>query len=80
MIRKSWKRCIRKNGVAGVIHANDRVAATLLQALAKTGWRVPRQLRLVGFDDVKYASFFFDAASKQSRRAGFLAIDSLHRT
>ncbi|QDT05741.1 Arabinose metabolism transcriptional repressor [Rubripirellula lacrimiformis] len=44
------------HGVDGVICANDRVAATLLQSLAKTGIRVPHQLRLVGFDDVNYAA------------------------
>ncbi len=38
-----------------IICSNDRVAATLMQTLAKLGIEVPRDIRLIGFDDVKYA-------------------------
>lgn len=39
-----------------VVCANDLTAAVLLRLLEKNDVRVPRDLRLVGFDDVKYAS------------------------
>jgi LacI family transcriptional regulator len=36
--------------------ANDQTAAQLMRALEKNRVRVPRDLRVVGFDDVKYAT------------------------
>ncbi len=39
-----------------VICANDLVAAELLRTLDRVGVRVPRDLRIVGFDDAKYAT------------------------
>ena len=36
--------------------ANDHTAADLLQTLAREGHRVPSDVRLVGFDDVRYAT------------------------
>jgi LacI family transcriptional regulator len=36
--------------------ANDHTAAELLQTLAREGHRVPSDVRLVGFDDVRYAT------------------------
>ncbi|TWU20315.1 Arabinose metabolism transcriptional repressor [Novipirellula galeiformis] len=38
-----------------IICSNDRVAATLMQTLARLGIAVPSDIRLVGFDDVNYA-------------------------
>ncbi len=40
----------------GVICANDLTAAQLMRGLEKSGVRVPHDLRVVGFDDVKYAT------------------------
>ena len=39
-----------------LICANDHTAATLLRSLHGAGVRVPRDLRVVGFDDAKYAT------------------------
>lgn len=39
-----------------VICANDRVAALLMRSLARTGVDVPRDVRVVGFDDVRFAT------------------------
>ena len=39
-----------------VVCANDRTAASLIKAMLEHGLSVPRQLRIVGFDDVSYAS------------------------
>jgi len=38
------------------ICANDNTAAVLMQSLERAGLRVPRDIRVVGFDDVKYAT------------------------
>ena len=42
-------------GADAVICANDHLAAELLRAFAREGVRVPRDVRVVGFDDVRYA-------------------------
>jgi len=39
-----------------VLCTSDHLAAQLLQSLTRIGLRVPQDLRLVGFDDVRYAS------------------------
>jgi len=39
-----------------VICANDLTAAQLMRTLGANGVRVPRDLRIVGFDDAKYAT------------------------
>src|SRR5439155_13332535 len=38
------------------IYANDHTAAQLLRSLETVGVKVPRDVRVVGFDDVKYAT------------------------
>jgi GntR family transcriptional regulator, arabinose operon transcriptional repressor len=40
----------------GVVCANDYTAALVMQILGPLGIRIPSDLRIVGFDDVKYAS------------------------
>ena len=40
----------------GIVCSNDRTAARLMKTLADLGIAVPDQVRLVAFDDVKYAS------------------------
>jgi LacI family transcriptional regulator len=42
--------------VDAVLCASDNVAALLLRSLERTGRRVPRDVRLVGFDDVRFAT------------------------
>lgn len=39
-----------------IVCANDNTAAVLMQSLERERLRVPRDLRVVGFDDVKYAT------------------------
>jgi len=43
-------------GLEAVICANDYTAALLLRSLERLGIRVPQAIRVVGFDDVKYAT------------------------
>ena len=40
----------------GILCANDYTAGQLMHTLLNSGVKVPRQVRIVGFDDVKYAS------------------------
>jgi DNA-binding LacI/PurR family transcriptional regulator len=42
--------------VDALLCANDHLAAEFLIPLDKAGFRVPRDLRVVGFDDVRYAT------------------------
>jgi len=39
-----------------VLCTSDHIAAQLLQSLTRLGLRVPKDLRIVGFDDVRFAS------------------------
>ena len=39
-----------------IVCANDRTAARLMQTLLRLGLRIPQDVRLVGIDDVEYAS------------------------
>jgi len=39
-----------------IICANDRTAALLIQTLFSLGIRSPQDIRVVGFDDLKYAT------------------------
>jgi DNA-binding LacI/PurR family transcriptional regulator len=40
----------------GIVCANDRTAGSLMQTLLRLGYSVPADVRLVGIDDVKFAS------------------------
>jgi DNA-binding LacI/PurR family transcriptional regulator len=42
--------------IDAVLCTSDHIAAQLLQSLTRLGIRVPQDLRLVGFDDVRFAS------------------------
>lgn len=46
----------RPGAVEGYVCVNDRVAGELMQALLSRGVRVPDDVRVVGIDDVSYAS------------------------
>jgi DNA-binding LacI/PurR family transcriptional regulator len=48
-----WLKTVRPEGV---LCATDYTAGLLMHALAKLGIAVPQEIRLVGFDDVRYAS------------------------
>jgi GntR family transcriptional regulator of arabinose operon len=41
---------------AGFVCANDRTAGHLMHALLALGYRIPQDVRIVGIDDVEYAS------------------------
>ncbi|QEL17971.1 GntR family transcriptional regulator [Limnoglobus roseus] len=45
-----------RGGADAILCANDHLAAELLRALGREGVKVPRDVRVVGFDDVRYAT------------------------
>lgn len=47
---------LKKYRPDGIVCSNDYMAAQLMQSFARLGVAIPSQLRLVAFDDVKYAS------------------------
>jgi DNA-binding LacI/PurR family transcriptional regulator len=51
-IRKLLKECRPE----AIVCANDFIAARVMASLASKGVRVPHEMRIVGIDDVKYAS------------------------
>lgn len=51
------KKFLRSPRPDGIVCANDFTAATLMHDLLKLGVRIPEDLRMVGINDVKYASF-----------------------
>jgi GntR family transcriptional regulator of arabinose operon len=46
----------RKHEEQGFVCANDRTAGQLMHALITLGYRIPHDIRIVGIDDVEYAS------------------------
>jgi GntR family transcriptional regulator of arabinose operon len=51
------KKFLRSVKPDGIVCANDFTAATLMHDLLKLGVRIPDEIRMVGINDVKYASF-----------------------
>ena len=51
-IREALKRC----SIDAFVCANDHTAANLMKTLLGIGIRIPQDIRIVGFDDVSYAS------------------------
>jgi GntR family transcriptional regulator, arabinose operon transcriptional repressor len=54
--KTSVEIALRKKKVDSIMCANDRTAATLMQTLISLGVRIPKDIRIAGVDDVKYAS------------------------
>jgi LacI family transcriptional regulator len=52
---KQFVRSIVAGGATAVICANDLTAANLMRTLDSLGYPVPKKIRVVGFDDVRYA-------------------------
>jgi DNA-binding LacI/PurR family transcriptional regulator len=48
---------VLKQRLCGLICANDEMAADLMRKLLDNGIRIPEDLKVAGFDDVKYAEF-----------------------
>jgi len=49
------ERALRTQRIDSIICSNDYLAATLMQTLISIGVRIPKDIRLAGVDDIKYA-------------------------
>lgn len=47
---------LKYRGIDGIFASSDLIAAQILQVCAKLGFRVPEDIKLVGFDDVNISS------------------------
>jgi DNA-binding LacI/PurR family transcriptional regulator len=61
-----------------VICANDHTAAHLLQTLTRLGVRVPSELRLVGFDDVRFATLLTVPLTTVQQPCRDIALTAFH--
>ena len=50
------EQMLNKSNPEGIVCANDVTAARMMQSLLAMGRRIPEDVRVVGIDDVKYAS------------------------
>jgi GntR family transcriptional regulator, arabinose operon transcriptional repressor len=50
------QRMIESTNADGIVSANDRTAARLMKTLLRLGRAIPRDVRLVGIDDLEFAS------------------------
>lgn len=64
----------------GIICSNDLTAAVLMQSLAKLGIRVPADLAVAGFDDVRYATLLsvpLTTMRQPCRAIGTVAVETM---
>jgi LacI family transcriptional regulator len=50
-----------------ILAANDLMAIGLMQRLQESGWALPRQLSVIGFDDIELAQYTFPALTTISQ-------------
>jgi DNA-binding LacI/PurR family transcriptional regulator len=68
------------SGATDIICGNDDTAAALLQTLAKLSVEVPAQVRVIGFDDVRYAQHLsvpLTTLKQPCAELGDLAVDTM---
>ncbi len=66
----------------GVIACNDMVAISVYKVLSKAGHRIPEDIQLVGFDDIKFSSLCtpeITTVSQPIHDMGTLAVDIIIR-
>jgi DNA-binding LacI/PurR family transcriptional regulator len=52
------RRLVREGGVTAIFVANDQMALGVLRALHEAGIEIPRQVSVVGFDDIPEAQYY----------------------
>jgi len=52
------RRLVREGGVTAIFVANDQMALGVLRALHEAGLEIPRQVSVVGFDDIPEAQYY----------------------
>ena len=64
----------------GIVCANDRTAAVLMHVLLRLGHSIPENVRLVGIDDLEYASLLpvpLTTLRQPAREIGMAAMSAL---
>ncbi len=64
--------------VDSVICANDHIAALLMRSLTRSGVRVPDDLRMVGFDDIRFARLLSTPLTTMHQPCREIAITAFH--
>ncbi len=72
------RRLISARSVDAAICANDYTAAMLLRPLEKAGIRVPHDMRIVGFDDVRHAMLFSVPLTTMHQPCREIAVTAFH--
>jgi signal transduction histidine kinase len=72
------RRLISPRPVDAAICANDYTAAMLLRPLEKAGIRVPHDMRIVGFDDVRHAMLFSVPLTTMHQPCREIAVTAFH--
>ena len=52
------RRLVQRGGVSAIFVANDQMALGVLRALHEADFEIPRQMSVVGFDDIPEAQYF----------------------
>ena len=52
------RRLVREGGLSAIFVANDQMALGVLRALHEAGLEIPRQVSVVGFDDIPEAQYY----------------------
>lgn len=68
------RRMLDTSQPEGVICANDVTAARLMQSLLALDRRIPEQIRIVGIDDVKYASLLTVPLTTMHQNCGAIGV------
>lgn len=75
--RKAAEELLRRfSKMDGVIASNDIVAMSIYKVLTKHGYRIPEDVQLIGFDDVKFSRLFspeLTTISQPIRQMGMMA-------
>ena len=72
------RRFTADNRRAAAICANDKTAAELMQSLARSNISVPQDFRVVGFDDVRFATLLSIPLTTVQQPCRDIAITALH--
>lgn len=72
----------RAPDVEAIFACNDQMALGALRAARRIGLDVPRDLAVVGFDDIPEAAYFYPALTtvrQDPKKLGALAVERMHR-
>ena len=78
--KNAVRAMLRTHAPDGIVCANDRTAGRLMHTLLRVGVRIPSDVRLVGIDDVEYASLLpvpLTTSRQPTRQLGEVALSMM---